>query len=300
MRMVPRGTVRQRRSSTMAGATVSRRESRSLQTLHDCKQYRDAEGKLLGYALTGEAVREKLALNKELPALLVGVRPDRTVRHQPDPGLHWLWHPDHLHYLVAVAPTRLGTKLGIAPADMRPSTSPDNTLTGEPDGNNWAVGGYRTDQILNSIKTESKVAIPDDWALVGGYVLRSKPGYLVQNNFKADPKALYFISGGGNDFLQGKVTSPAEAGQAAQRLAASAHTLQQAGARYIMVWLPSRPGPCRQSTHSVNHCQTPSLPAPGCWPSRRSTIPALVNAFFTLDSNCSLVKGLLTKSETPA
>ena len=31
---------------------------------------RDGEGKLLGYALTGEAVREKLALNKELPALL--------------------------------------------------------------------------------------------------------------------------------------------------------------------------------------------------------------------------------------
>lgn len=31
-----------------------------------------------------------------------------------------------------------------------------------------------------------------------------------------------------------------------------------------------------------------------------SSNPALVNAFFTLDSNCSLVKGLLTKSETPA
>ncbi|WP_321838364.1 NAD(P)/FAD-dependent oxidoreductase [Pseudomonas kulmbachensis] len=31
---------------------------------------RDANGRLLGYALTGEAVREKLALNKELPALL--------------------------------------------------------------------------------------------------------------------------------------------------------------------------------------------------------------------------------------
>lgn len=31
---------------------------------------RGADGKLLGYALTGEAVREKLALNKELPALL--------------------------------------------------------------------------------------------------------------------------------------------------------------------------------------------------------------------------------------
>ncbi|MFP3560649.1 FAD-dependent oxidoreductase, partial [Paraburkholderia sp. SIMBA_049] len=31
---------------------------------------RDASGKLLGYALTGTAVMEKLALNKELPALL--------------------------------------------------------------------------------------------------------------------------------------------------------------------------------------------------------------------------------------
>ena len=31
---------------------------------------RSADGKLLGYALTGEAVRDKLALNKELPALL--------------------------------------------------------------------------------------------------------------------------------------------------------------------------------------------------------------------------------------
>jgi rubredoxin-NAD+ reductase len=31
---------------------------------------RDASGKLLGYALTGSAVMEKLALNRELPALL--------------------------------------------------------------------------------------------------------------------------------------------------------------------------------------------------------------------------------------
>ena len=138
---------------------------------------------------------------------------------------------------VAVAPMRLGARLGIAPADLRPSTSPGNSLAGEPDGNNWAVGGYRTDQIFNSIMTQSKVAFPDDWAFVGGYVLRNKRGYLVENNFKADPKALYFISGGGNDFLQGKVTSPAEAGQAAQRLAASTYALQQAGARYIMVWL---------------------------------------------------------------
>ena len=31
---------------------------------------RDAQGNLLGYALTGAAVMEKLALNKELPPLL--------------------------------------------------------------------------------------------------------------------------------------------------------------------------------------------------------------------------------------
>ncbi|WP_321838136.1 esterase EstP [Pseudomonas kulmbachensis] len=138
---------------------------------------------------------------------------------------------------VAVAPMRLGAKLGIAPGDLGPSTSMTNSVTGSPDGNNWAVGGYRTDQILNSVTTVSKVTVPDDWFLIGGSVLRSKPGYLVENNFKADPKALYFISGGGNDFIQGKVTSPAEAGKTAQRLAASTYALQHAGARYIMVWL---------------------------------------------------------------
>ena len=137
----------------------------------------------------------------------------------------------------AVAPMLLGAKLGIAPGDLAPSTSPGNVLTGEPDGNNWAVGGYRTDQILKSIKTESKVAVPDDWAFVGGYVLRRKPGYLVENGFKADPKALYFISGGGNDFIQNRVKSPADAAKAAQTLSDSAFALQQAGARYIMVWL---------------------------------------------------------------
>lgn len=31
---------------------------------------RDAGGRLLGYALTGAAVQEKLALNRELPPLL--------------------------------------------------------------------------------------------------------------------------------------------------------------------------------------------------------------------------------------
>jgi rubredoxin-NAD+ reductase len=33
-------------------------------------EFRDAAGKLLGFALTGEATRDKLALQKELPAIM--------------------------------------------------------------------------------------------------------------------------------------------------------------------------------------------------------------------------------------
>ncbi|MCY1401625.1 Esterase EstA [compost metagenome] len=54
----------------------------------------------------------------------------------------------------AVSPTLLGAQLGIAPADLGASTSPTNAVLGIADGNNWAVGGYRTDQILDSITNE--------------------------------------------------------------------------------------------------------------------------------------------------
>ncbi|MEB0043313.1 esterase EstP [Pseudomonas sp. MH10] len=135
-----------------------------------------------------------------------------------------------------VSTTLLGVKLGIAPRDLLPSTSPVNALLGLKDGNNYAVGGYRTDQIYDSITYTSEVAIPDDQP-GGGTVLRSKDGYLVANNFRADPNALYFLSGGGNDFFQGLVVDATSAGVSADQLANSAQALQQAGARYIMVWL---------------------------------------------------------------
>ena len=96
---------------------------------------------------------------------------------------------------------------------------------GLPDGNNWAVGGYRTDQILDSITSTSATGE------------RTRAGYLPSNNFRADPNALYYLSGGGNDFLQGRVTSLPQASAAADRLADSVQTLQTAGARYVMVWL---------------------------------------------------------------
>ena len=119
----------------------------------------------------------------------------------------------------------LNGKLGLG--SMTGSTSPVNQALGLPDGDNWAVGGYRTDQILDSI-TGVKGSIVDS---------RSRDGYLVERGFRADPNALYYLTGGGNDFLQGRVTSTDSAQASAGRLVDSVEALQQAGGKYIMVWL---------------------------------------------------------------
>ena len=134
-----------------------------------------------------------------------------------------------------VSPMILGGRLGVNPTALGSSTSPVNPLLGIADGNNWAVGGYTTQQILNSITSTSETIIPPGRP-GAGLVLREKPGYLA-NGLRADPNALYYLTGGGNDFLQGLVNSPADAIAAGGRLAASAQALQQGGARYIMVWL---------------------------------------------------------------
>lgn len=119
----------------------------------------------------------------------------------------------------------LGGKLGFSADQTASSSSAVRASNGQPDGNNWAVGGYRTDQILDSITSTS--ATGD----------RTRAGYLPSNNFRADPNALYYLSGGGNDFLQGRVTSLPQASAAADRLADSVQALQTAGAKYVMVWL---------------------------------------------------------------
>ncbi|MBC9249020.1 autotransporter outer membrane beta-barrel domain-containing protein [Pseudomonas alcaligenes] len=105
-----------------------------------------------------------------------------------------------------VAPMLLGGQLGVSEDDQQAANA---------GGNNWAVGGYRTDQILTTVNNN----------------------YLAANGFRADPNALYYLTGGGNDFLQLQVTSTATAQAAAGRLVDSVESLQQAGARYIMVWL---------------------------------------------------------------
>ncbi|MGE8189301.1 esterase EstP [Pseudomonas sp. NPDC086278] len=119
----------------------------------------------------------------------------------------------------------LGGKLGYSADQTASSSSAVRASNGQPDGNNWAVGGYRTDQILDSITSTSDTGA------------RTRAGYLPSNGFRADPNALYYLSGGGNDFLQGRVTSLTQANAAADRLADSVQTLQTAGAKYIMVWL---------------------------------------------------------------
>ncbi|EKT4469013.1 autotransporter domain-containing protein [Pseudomonas putida] len=130
-----------------------------------------------------------------------------------------------------VTPMILGSRLGVALEELNPSTS----IGTRPDGNNWAVGGYTTQQILDSITDTSRTVIPPGRP-GAGLVLRERDGYLANGKF-ADPNALYYLTGGGNDFLQGLVNTPADAAAAGGRLAASAQALQQGGARYIMVWL---------------------------------------------------------------
>jgi outer membrane lipase/esterase len=118
----------------------------------------------------------------------------------------------------AVAPMLLGAQLGIGAPELGPSEQ-----AGQPaGGNNHAVGGLRTDEILLRITGEAGNP--------------QRPGYLGDGR-RADPKALYYLTGGGNDFLQGKVLFAYQARAAADRLLDSVNALQQGGARYIMVWM---------------------------------------------------------------
>lgn len=105
-----------------------------------------------------------------------------------------------------VSPMLLGRQLGL---------SGEGLAAANAGGKNWAVGGYRTDQILDTVNNL----------------------YLAPSGFRADPGALYYLTGGGNDFLQNRVLTVEMAAQAADRFADSAQALERAGARYIMVWM---------------------------------------------------------------
>ena len=126
----------------------------------------------------------------------------------------------------STSPMLIGEKLGLGL--QTPSTSAVYLANGWADGNDWAVGGYRTDQIYDSITAV-------DGSVVAGQ--RTRNGYLVGTGGRADRNALYYVNGGGNDFLQLRVLNTAQAQAAAGRLIDSVQALQAAGARYIMVSL---------------------------------------------------------------
>lgn len=117
-----------------------------------------------------------------------------------------------------VAPMLLGQRLNIDAAALGPSRQ-----NGQPAlGHNDALGGLRSDEILQRI-----TGTPDN---------TGAPGYL-SNGRRADPHAMYYLTAGGNDFIQGKVLTQAHARGAADNLVASVAALENAGARYIMVWM---------------------------------------------------------------
>jgi len=115
---------------------------------------------------------------------------------------------------AAIAPQYLGAALGLAT---------DPAVGG---GTNYAVGGYQTADILNSINGTG-LALP-----AGGAVAR--PAYLTENN-TVNPNALILIDGGGNDFLNGTAFDQASIVNSAQTLIAGVAALSAAGGRYIML-----------------------------------------------------------------
>ncbi len=128
----------------------------------------------------------------------------------------------------------IGERLGISSTQLAGSTSPVREVQGQDDGDNWAVGGYRTDQIYDSITGVGGSVVVD------GSTTRTRDGYLPSLQAQGrsiDPNTLFYLSGGGNDFLQFLITNPQQAADSANRLADGVEALQKAGGRYFMVWM---------------------------------------------------------------
>ncbi|EIK51325.1 esterase EstA [Stutzerimonas stutzeri TS44] len=129
----------------------------------------------------------------------------------------------NVEYAGQVTTQLLAERLGLTSLPSTPLLP--QLLTGNPDGTNYAVGGYRTDQILDSISGTSTVT--------AGSLSRSRDGYLVEHP-QADPNALYYLNGGANDIFQ-LGSRPTTMAAAAGNLVAGVSALAEAGARYIIV-----------------------------------------------------------------
>jgi outer membrane lipase/esterase len=104
-------------------------------------------------------------------------------------------------------------------------------------GTNYAVAGYRNDQLLASI-TDDDGNVVNSVALFGQGPVLSRDGYLFENA-KADGNALYVVWGGGNDIRDiskgAAATLVADSEAAADLLVDGVQALAAAGARTIIV-----------------------------------------------------------------
>ncbi|MBS7662350.1 autotransporter domain-containing protein [Pseudomonas lalucatii] len=156
---------------------------------------------------------------------LLGGNPTGGLRFTNRTGPTFL--ANNSEYFDAVAPQRLAAHLGLQALPSTPILP--QALTGNADGSNYAVGGYRTDQVLASITAANGSVVN-----AGGGLVRTRNGYLIDVP-RVDPDALFYVNGGGNDVLQGVVVDPASAATSAANLVAGVAALQQAGARTIIV-----------------------------------------------------------------
>jgi outer membrane lipase/esterase len=161
----------------------------------------------------------------DLGSPLLGGNPTGGIRFTNRTGPNYL--ANNTEYFDAVSTQRLASMLGLQALPSTPLLP--QVLTGNPDGTNYAVGGYRTDQILASITAANGSVVN-----AGGGNIRTRNGYLVDVP-RVDPNALFYINGGGNDVLQFVVTDQPSAATAVADLVAGIRALQQAGARTIIV-----------------------------------------------------------------
>ncbi|MDG1579785.1 autotransporter domain-containing SGNH/GDSL hydrolase family protein [Pseudomonas sp. GOM6] len=155
------------------------------------------------------------------------------------------------------SPMLIGEGLGLG--QQTASTSALRQSQGLADGDNWAVGGYTTAQIYRSITQPGGSVVAS-----GGVPLRTRDGYLAGGRV-ANSDTLFYVNGGGNDFLQGLVVSVPTAEAAAVRLGDSLRALQAAGARYIMTPLlvdvpnPSTGGAFNQAQFALSQAYNAEL-----------------------------------------
>jgi outer membrane lipase/esterase len=161
----------------------------------------------------------------DLGSPLLGGNPTGGVRFTNRTGPNY--QHNNSEYYADVSTQRLASLLGLQALPSTPILP--QALTGNPDGTNYAVGGYTTAQILSSVASSNGSVVN---AGPGG--TRTRNGYLIDVP-RVDPNALFYINGGGNDVRNGVIVDQATAATSAGNLVAAVAALQAAGARTIIV-----------------------------------------------------------------